>query len=146
MKYTTKDADRFRKKFIEKGPLECWNWTASCTEKRRWYGAFGLGEKVVRAHRFSWVLYRGAIPPNTCVCHRCDNPKCVNPNHLFLGSRAENNHNARDKGRTSRKLTPSIVKIIRVSTLSHRELAKQYDVSQHMIWRVRKRITWRHVP
>ena len=73
---------------------KCWLWIASKREKG--YGAFvwiDVHGKYVqgRAHRFSYELHIGEIPENQCVLHRCDNPPCVNPDHLFLGSRRDNN-------------------------------------------------------
>lgn len=66
----------------------CWEWTGSRTNKA--YGQFYDGLRGVRAHRYSWEIEHGAIPSGACVLHRCDDPICVRPDHLFLGSHAEN--------------------------------------------------------
>lgn len=123
----------------------CWNWQAACFETRMGYGAFGIVGKTATAHRVAYYLARGPIPEGAHVLHRCDNPKCVNPSHLFLGDYAINNADMRDKGRSARKLDAEKVREIRASELSSRVLAAQYGVSQHMIMRVLHGLAWSHV-
>lgn len=77
----------------------CWLWTASRLHDS--YGSFDAFGRTDYAHRVSWRLHRGEIPVGMCVCHSCDTPLCVNPEHLFLGSVADNHRDARVKKRHS---------------------------------------------
>lgn len=79
---------------------DCWLWTGSKDGGN--YGVFFLQERNQKAHRASWLLHYGAIPDRTFVLHRCDNPSCVNPKHLFLGSHIDNMQDMARKGRSTK--------------------------------------------
>lgn len=135
---------------------KCWNWTGTLYAG---YGRFELGtgkpepyhSKKISAHRLSWQLHRGKIPKGLIVCHKCDNPKCVNPRHLFIGTYSDNSKDCVKKGRhrpgIKRKLNESKVKKIRLnpSNFSQTKLAEIYGVSQTLIWNIMSFRTWKNI-
>jgi hypothetical protein len=126
----------------------CWLWTGqldSCG-----YGTFSGTKLGVRAHRISWKLYRGDIDTKTCVLHKCDTRNCVNPDHLFLGTRGDNNKDKTLKNRAVRgekvfcaKLTEKKVLEIRAANEDWIELAKKYGVSVWTINNIKSGHTWK---
>jgi hypothetical protein len=142
----------------------CWVWTGG--KFVRGYGSFRPGRRgdaSVRAHRFSWELTNGPIPEGMIVCHRCDNPSCVRPDHLFLGTNQDNTTDARRKGRLrpprtaferrsrgekhwAAKLTWATVAAIRTAASagqSQRSLARRYGVNRVTIRNVVRGTTWK---
>jgi hypothetical protein len=147
--------ERFWEKVDRKGPNECWLWTAGALSAG--YGSFHYNGTFIGAHRFAWIVTNGPIPEGLFVCHRCDNPPCVNPAHLFIGSAADNIGDKVKKGRQSHarvlgerhgmaKLTESDVRAIRVAQgLTQRQIAALYGVTHKVIGLVRNRLAWTHV-
>lgn len=142
---------------IDKGaPEECWEWTAR--RNADGYGQFYLEGKLALAHRMAWWLIHSSIPESICVLHTCDNPPCCNPNHLFLGTKADNAEDRDGKGRrrapkgelnTAAKLTEEQVLAIRRESASgetsQKELAHEYGVTPPAISKIVLRKTWRHI-
>ena len=128
----------------------CWNWTASLSKSG--YGAFSNNGKYVRAHRYSWSLHNGKIPDGLCVLHRCDNRKCVNPDHLWLGTHDDNMRDRTLKGRQCRgenhgraKLTEVAARAILVSEEPYRILSARYGVIADHIYKIRAGLRWAHI-
>jgi hypothetical protein len=95
---TNSEIKRFFSKVDKSGP--CWVWIAH----RDRYGVFSLRNRVYKAHRVSYVIAHGVIPDGMQVCHHCDNPACVKPDHLFLGSQRDNMADCARKGRYYRAI------------------------------------------
>lgn len=133
----------------------CWLWKAGKLQNGLPYGRIWLSNKTTYAHRVSYLLTYGKILNNKCVLHKCNNPTCVNPSHLFLGTRAENTRDATLKGRMpsgmrngNSKLSNSDVMSIRESYRKHGDntkLGKKYGVSRTMISNIIKRKSWRNL-
>jgi hypothetical protein len=121
------------------------------------YGQFSVvvdGQQVrVRAHRFAWLAARGEIPAGQEVCHGCDNPACVNPSHLFLGSHRENHLDAVRKGRKNvfgrQKLDADDVRAIRAlhatGRLTQRAIGQQFGIARHTVSGIVHRKSWAHL-
>lgn len=129
----------------------CHVWRGATTKGG--YGYFWQGGHQVRAHRQAWVEAHGPIPDGLIVCHACDNPPCVNVEHLFLGTSAQNTSDMVSKGRQPHgerkpgaKLTPADVAAIRAATgVTQRALATQYGVAPVTIWNIRAGRRWTHL-
>lgn len=139
---------------VDRQPSGCWEWTARLD--KHGYGRFALsgGERRL-AHRASWELAHGPVPPGLCVLHRCDNRRCVNPDHLFLGTPKDNTQDMLSKGRCrprrgdmvwSAKITAADVVRIRTSAGPAKALAQEYGLSLSSVYSIRKRETWTHLP
>jgi hypothetical protein len=137
------------------GPRECWPWVGP--KDPDGYGRIESGRHRHPVHRVALEIHlRRALRPNHVAAHRCDNPPCCNPEHLFEATRAENNQDAKHKGRTARgerngaaKLTATqVVEIVnrRIAGESAGELAKEFGVSSRQIYYLARAERWRHVP
>ena len=155
--------------YIDKsaGPDACWPWTGAVTGKG--YGTFGVNHKLLVAHRLIYQLVNGPIDKSLFVCHKCDNPPCCNPAHLFPGTIADNSADMVSKGRQSHgekhskavlpgrqrgekhyaaKLTEvQVLEMRRLRGLgaSNRELATQFATPISTVQKIILHQTWRHV-
>ena len=150
--------DRFGKYYAVNSVTTCWEWTGFCGGDG--YGRFGYGNEN-RAHRASYLMFIGVIPPGMSVLHRCDNPRCVNPDHLFLGTGADNAADRDEKGRQSRgerhsvlfrgekcgaaRLTESQVIEIKNSRESNAGMARKFRISAPHVSMIRSGKRWGHL-
>ena len=152
---------RFQNKFIPEPNSGCWLWT--CSVNKRGYGKlFGVkkarvGKQSEMAHRVSYQIYKGEIPEGLLVCHTCDNPCCVNPEHLFVGTHKDNYDDMRRKNRhtlpplhsgethPTAKYGESLLDDIRRSPLSSRKAARVFGISDSYIRQIRRGL-WRSTP
>ena len=133
---------QFYKKAVFNG--DCLEWTKS--KNKDGYGIVRYNKKIMLAHRVSYMKSKGDIGESEMVCHKCDNPSCINPDHLFLGSHADNMEDMRVKGRKWAKLTFDDVAAIRESKSTSTELAIIYNVSPRTIRYARDTTRWMPLP
>jgi hypothetical protein len=145
---------RFWSKVNRRGPDDCWEWQAGLRGTLG-YGQFWHDGTNRNAHRVAYLLERGPIPEGLVVRHQCDNPACVNPAHLELGTYAQNSADMVERGRQNspigerhgqRKLTEQQVMEIRSSNEPQQALAVRYGMTQTAIGSVRRGKTWSHLP
>lgn len=146
------DIERFWEKVDKTG--DCWNWTAG--KVHNGYGRFWFKGKTYQANRFVWEIYNDPIPKGMLVCHKCDNPACVNPEHLFLGTDFDNMQDRNNKRRQAfgnkngmAILTENDVREIvlkyKSGQYSHRELAKMFKVGNTTIDDILRGTKWKHI-
>lgn len=148
---------RFEEK-VERIPFSgCWLWTGSCSHNG--YGFFRFDGKNTQAHRVSYKLFRGEIPDGLFVCHHCDVPCCVNPDHLFVGSRRDNLNDAKKKGRNKLLGRPGerhylttfkdedVIEIRKLSKNGEAcaHIARMYGKSETAIRWIIQRKSWQHL-
>lgn len=155
-------AARFSAKYEVDPECGCWLWTASTTHNG--YGqlalprAPGVKHQVTRAHRVSWELHRGPIPAGMDVLHHCDVRRCVNPDHLFLGTNVDNQADMDAKGRRSEPphvrgeannkavLTEAEVLAIRSAEGTLESIGARYGIGKSHVSQIKRRELWAHLP
>ena len=150
--------ERFWEKVDKSSASGCWFWTAG--KNPSGYGVFYLSKErqAIKAHRVSYEIEFGRIPKGKLCCHKCDNPSCVRPSHLFLGTDADNMRDMAQKGRNryavrrgvknpKAKLDPEKVREIRrlYGTMPIVSMAEKFNVSWPTIYHAAIRKTWKHV-
>src|SRR6202041_712075 len=139
----------------------CWKWMRPLSENG--YGGISMGRTVslvaagrILAHRASWIIHFGPIPEGKGVLHKCDNPQCTNPNHLYVGTQKDNCRDMIERGHMydrrgekcgMAKVSNEDVSFIRASLgLSHRKLGRMFGIDCSTVTRIINRKTWAHVP
>lgn len=141
--------ERFDAKWMAEPTSGCWLWLAGLSHG---YGTFRVGRRMQHAQRVAWSLYRGPIPDGQNVLHHCDNPACVNPSHLFLGTDADNvadkcakRRQPRGETHGRRKLSRDEVNGIRAGLAAgvlQAELGRRFGVAQSVVSRIKNGVLW----
>lgn len=142
---------RFWAKVKRADAKDCWTWTGQTNG--RGYGQFYVIRlRRVRAHRFSWLMSRGEIPAGLEVCHRCDNTRCVNPDHLFLGTHRDNHLDSVRKGRKRawglQKLNAEQVQTIRARCAAgerQADVGRDFGIARNTVSGIVRWQSWRHL-
>ncbi|MES2287440.1 MAG: HNH endonuclease signature motif containing protein [Bacteroidota bacterium] len=166
MNITEKDKIRFNSKYKINPDSGCWEWTGglkSSSDPLNQYGKFSIGlesnnsKRMVYAHRASYTIFKGEITNGLWVLHNCDNPKCVNPDHLFLGTRQDNVDDRERKGRNrilygeqryNTKLTNHTVANIKFDInkgLTKKEILKKHNLSPVIYKDIKAGKTWKQI-
>lgn len=136
---------------------KCWEWQAF--KNKEGYGGFRVNRnQVIASHRLAYFIHNNKDPLDKCVCHSCDNPACVNPAHLWLGTRYENAMDRESKGRNkplsgekngNSRFTAEQVKEMRAlyssGELNQHEIAERFGTHQGVIWAIVTKKTWKHI-
>lgn len=143
---------------IEISTNGCWNWVGTKRGQSSgvYYGGTNIGRKSMLAHRASYELYIDKIPEGMLVCHKCDNPRCVNPEHLFLGTHLDNGRDMSQKNRgtngeksANSKLTSNQVMEIRFAgklrNMRQKDIAYVFGVSEKAVHKIINNKTWKHL-
>jgi len=163
-----KDQDRFKKilgLIDTRDNTKCWNWPKYCFKRRGGYGRFLIKDRPFYAHRISFCFFFNDDPLELVVCHSCDNPKCINPSHLFKGTPKDNMSDMIKKGRKAKHLGPNfkikgslhgrsklkeddvlnIRKLVLIEKIPQRQVAFRYKISPATVCNIIKNKNWGHL-
>ncbi len=151
--YATPDA-AFAARTIKDAATGCLLWTGA--DDGHGYGQMRINRKPVRAHRYAWSSVHGDIPDGKLVLHQCDNPRCVNVDHLFLGTHTDNVNDMDAKGRRinnqrkgercrAAKLTGDAIIAIRADTRRQIDIAADYGIKQAHVSKIKLKQSWAHI-
>jgi hypothetical protein len=147
--YNSNPIERFNQKYVVDEETGCWNWVAGTNNKG--YGSFRVGDKTLKAHRFSYEYYIGPINPELEICHNCNNCKCINPDHLRQDTRKSNMIDKSYAGTNNNQIL-SVDEVIQIKKeLLHpyhgqqQDLAHFYKVRKQTINEIKKGRSWSHV-
>lgn len=139
--------------YIKNDKNGCLNFPAAINSEG--YATLKISQtKTIKAHRAAWELSKGEIPSGMLVCHHCDNRRCVNVEHLFLGTVADNNRDKQLKGRAGRligvlhhkaRLTEDDVRAIRGDGRTQMKIAASYGIKQATVSQIKRRVSWKHI-
>lgn len=142
--------ERFDDKWSPVPEAGCWLWEGDALSSG--YGRMKLNGEQVRAHRVSYDLHKGPIPEGMHILHKCDTPACVNPDHLWAGTHAENMADRAAKGRGVRGASVCTAKLNDESAMevyqaagSQRAIAKEFGISQFAVHQIKTKKTWKHI-
>lgn len=138
--------EEFKSRYLVNSKSGCHEWIGKVAI--RGYPVFSIAGKQQLGHRLIWEHENGPIPDGMCICHKCDNRRCVNMDHLFLGTRGDNNRDMYAKKRNVKamaKLTPEQVREIFYASGTLQALGKIYNISITQIWAIKRRREWRDV-
>lgn len=145
--------ERFETKYWIDTQTDCWIWDGCSLPSG--YGMLGMKDtdgkwRPKYAHRISYELFNADIPDGLSVCHRCDNPRCVNPDHLFLGTTEDNAQDMVKKGRSTKgtrnpqaKLDYSSVSSIRQDNRTQQQIADSWGVTRGLVGQIKRGVIWK---
>ena len=139
---------------IQVAPSGCWLWTGAVDSHG--YGKLNMRRNWLKAHRISYLVFHGIIPPGAFICHTCDNPPCINPFHLYAGSPADNTRDRVARNRSvglpgaanpSARLTEDqVIEILALGrTYTQRQIGKMYGISAGAVHLILTGKTWKHL-